>query len=208
MIRGVGKIDSRPEINLPIRRNIEIDHGKDLLRLLRRGIEICDRPESSVVFDAARDLSREIKTHFHIRRKFPPLARIETVQGPVKRGIEGEIPAPKLLIDDGTKLVIPAVLRKLSPLIANFLRKAQSHRQVPRLGSREPRPNVIAHPVPAVAVLNAGEDIKAGLEPVRPALRDLERFVLGMIGWGNAIDDARLARSISSKRVRRISAWI
>ena len=110
------------------------------------------------------------------------------MQRPVKRRIEGEIPAPQFLVDDGTKLIIPAVLRKLPPLIPDFLRDAQAHRQVPRLRSRQPRANVIAHPVPTVAVLNARKHIKAGLEPVGPAVRDLQSLVLGVIRRGNAID--------------------
>src|SRR5260370_31971852 len=96
------------------------------------------------------------------------------MQRPVKRRIKGEIPAPQLLVDDGTKLVAPAVLRKLPPLIPNFLRDAHSHRQVPRLRSRQPWTNVIAHPIPAATArttrMNAREHVAAGLAPVSRAL--------------------------------------
>jgi len=40
MIGGVGYIHSRAEIKLPVRRKIEINRRKDLLRLLGNGIEI------------------------------------------------------------------------------------------------------------------------------------------------------------------------
>ena len=116
------------------------------------------------------------------------------MQRPLKRRIEVEIPAPQFLVDDGTKLIVPTVLRKFPPLIPNFLRDAHSHRQVPRLRSREARANVISHPVPTVAVLNARKHIKASLEPVRPTLRDLESFVLGVIRRQHAVD--HLLRSI------------
>src|SRR5208282_6180036 len=98
------------------------------------------------------------------------------MQRAVKRWIEVEIPAPYLLVDDGTKLIVPTIFRELPPLIPDFLREAQSHRQVPRLRSREPRTDVIPHPVPTVAVLEARKNIEAGFEPVGPALRDLQGF--------------------------------
>ena len=110
------------------------------------------------------------------------------MERPVKCWIEVEIPAPYFLVDDGTKLVVPAILGKLPPLIPDFLREAQSHRQVPRLRSRKPRTDVIPHPVPTIAVLKARKNIEAGFEPVCPTVRDLQSLVLGVISRGNAID--------------------
>src|SRR6267143_3275307 len=114
------------------------------------------------------------------------------MQRPVKRRIKGEVPAPQLLVDDRTKLVAPTVLRKLPPLIPNFLRDAQANRQVPRFRSSDARTNVIAHPIPATAArtagLNASEHIEAGFEPVSKAVRDLQSFMHGVIRREDAVD--------------------
>src|SRR4030088_2806474 len=149
MIGGVRYIHPRAEINLPLRRKIKVNHRKDLLRLLRSRVEVRDRPKSSIIFEATGDLLGEIKTEFHIRRKFPSPPCVHTMQRPVKRKIKREVPPPQLLVDDRTKLIAPAVLRKLPPLIPNFLRDAQTNRQVPRFRSSDARTNVIAHPIPA-----------------------------------------------------------
>jgi hypothetical protein len=47
---------------------------------------------------------------------------------------------------------------------------------------------VIAHPSPAAVRLNAGEDVKAGLEPVGDALCDFNGFMLGVVCGQDAVD--------------------
>src|ERR1700733_10093879 len=68
---------------------------------------------------------------------------------------------------------------------------------MPGLRSRKSRANVVAHPIPTFAILNAGEYIKASLEPIGPSLRDLKRLVLGVIRRSHAVDD--LLGAVDSK---------
>jgi hypothetical protein len=53
---------------------------------------------------------------------------------------------------------------------------------MPGFGDPDARPDVISHPVPAAIGLNAGENVEAGFEPIVDSLRDLDGFVLGVIG--------------------------
>ena len=198
MIRRVRHVHARSKIYLPFRRQIQINHWENLLRLLIDGIELRHWTNRTVIFHATRDLLCEIKTDFHIRRKLPSLARIQPVQRLIKRRIEIEIPAPELLVDDRPQFVIPRIFRKLPPLVPDLLRNTHAHRPVPRFRRGKPRPNMITHPVPSRIVrtsrLNAREHIKSGFKPVRPALRNLQGFMFGVVGGHNAVD--HLLRSI------------
>src|SRR5258708_10979511 len=59
---------------------------------------------------------------------------------------------------------------------------------MPRRGNPEPRPNMIANPLPATMGLNCGEDVEAGLKPVVDSLRNFNRFVLGVVGGLEAVN--------------------
>jgi hypothetical protein len=48
---------------------------------------------------------------------------------------------------------------------------------------------MIAHPLPALALGYGSEDVKAALEPVIEAVRDLYGFVLRVISGVNTVDD-------------------
>ena len=51
------------------------------------------------------------------------------------------------------------------------------------------RPDVITHPLPALAAGYGSEDVKAALEPVIKAVCDLDGLVFGVIGGINTIHD-------------------
>src|SRR5579863_3444836 len=55
------------------------------------------------------------------------------------------------------------------------------------LRHRKSGPDVRSHVIPG-AVLNAGEDVEAGLKPLVEAVRDLDGFVLGVVGGEHAVD--------------------
>src|SRR5690242_2763645 len=58
-------------IELPVRRQIQVHAGEDLLLLFRQRIEIPDRPERTVVFEPQRNLLGDVIAHLHVRRKIP-----------------------------------------------------------------------------------------------------------------------------------------
>jgi hypothetical protein len=60
---------------------------------------------------------------------------------------------------------------------------------MPFLRHGKPRPDVISHPLPALALSYGSKDVKATLKPIIEAMSDLYRFMLGMIGRVNPIHD-------------------
>src|SRR5207248_625176 len=60
---------------------------------------------------------------------------------------------------------------------------------MPALRNAEAGAYVVANPLPSAIRLNAGEDVKASLEPVSPTLGDFERLVFGMIGGEHTINN-------------------
>jgi hypothetical protein len=53
---------------------------------------------------------------------------------------------------------------------------------------------MIAHPLPAALIgIRAGEDVKAGFEPIRDSLRDLHCLMQLVFGAVDAIQDALAA---------------
>jgi hypothetical protein len=58
---------------------------------------------------------------------------------------------------------------------------------VPFLRDGNARPDVITHPLPALALSYGSEDVKAALEPVIKAMDDLDRLMLGVVGGINTI---------------------
>src|SRR5215472_11939965 len=64
---------------------------------------------------------------------------------------------------------------------------------MPRFRHANPGPNVVAHPLPAHAALDVGEDVEAHLRPVVNALGDLDGFVYRLIRWSLTVDDVLLS---------------
>src|SRR5262249_35669052 len=133
MVGGAGQSPTDAEIDLPVRRNIQIDRGKNLLLLLSDRIKVADRPQSPVVFQAAGDYFGKIVGNFSIRGKLEALADVDTMKRLVDGRIEGKIPRPHLLVDNRTDLPGPCVLGKLTPLVPNLIGEAQADRPMPFL---------------------------------------------------------------------------
>src|SRR5437763_16785266 len=94
-----------------------------------------------------------------------------------ERTIEREIQLTYLLVDNRAYLPGPGVAVEVRPLISKLGRKAESHRQMIFLRNRYTRTDVRPYPFPAAVRLYAGELIKARLEPLVEAVRDLHGFV-------------------------------
>src|SRR6266567_2407572 len=61
--------DAYPKVELPLRRDIEVDGRKDLMLLFALWIKTAQRSERSVIFKAAIDLFRDRVGDFEIRRE-------------------------------------------------------------------------------------------------------------------------------------------
>jgi hypothetical protein len=77
----------------------------------------------------------------------------------------------------------------LPPLVANFVRDADADRPMPLLGDGEARPDMIAYPLPTLALGCRSKDIESTLEVVRESVRNLDRLMFGMVRRVNTIDD-------------------
>ena len=111
------------------------------------------------------------------------------MQRSVERGIEIEIPAAELLIDDGAHLPSPGVGREWAALVADLIGEAQADRPIPFFGDGDAGANVVADPLNALAAALGSEDVEADFEPVGETVGDLDGFVLGMFGGIEAVDD-------------------
>src|SRR2546425_6372282 len=181
MVGRARDADAKAEIDFPLRRNVEVDGRKNLVLLLAHWVEAGDRPQRAVVFQAAGDFLREVVAEFEIRRKLEAAVDIRAVESAVHRGIERKIPASELLVHDGPNFPSPRVFRKNAALVADFVGKTHADRPAPFCRDTHARADMIAHPVPALAVAEGSENIKAHLKPVVETVGDLNRFVERMI---------------------------
>jgi hypothetical protein len=167
--------------------------GDTLLLLLVDGVEAANAAEVAVILEASADDRGEVVADFECGRKAKALMDIRTVEGTLERGVEGEVPAAKSLVDDRPNLPGPCVGRIDGALIANFGRDADADGPVPTIGHANAGADMVANPLDAVAVLPTGEDVEAYLGPVVDAFGELEGFVLLMIGGDDAVDVVFLA---------------
>ena len=157
--------------------------------LKSRWQEICGRSYRTVVFEATGDLFREVVAEFEVRGKNEALAHRLAVQRFVESGIETEIPAAELLIDDGTHLPGPGVGGELAALVADFVGEAEANGPFPFFGDGEARTNMVTDPLNALAAALGSEDVEPDFEPVGETVGDLDGFVLGVVGGIEAVDD-------------------
>src|SRR5260370_39832080 len=80
VIGGTSRADAQPEIDFPLRGEVEVHGGKDLVLLLEGGKEIRGRSDGTVIFYAACDFLGEIEAEFHIWRENESLADIQPMQ--------------------------------------------------------------------------------------------------------------------------------
>jgi len=155
--------------------------------LLTDGIKACDWAEGAIVFDATGDLLGEIVTEFEVGRENQALVHARPVKGTVERRIERKIPAAHLFINDGANFPGPSVRGIPAALPANFIGKANANWPMPFRGNAHARTDVASNVIPTLAILNVGEDIEAGFEPVTEAMTDLDGFVELVIGGQCAV---------------------
>src|SRR5271156_2724664 len=97
VIGRASQSDAQAEIDLPLRRQVQIDCGKDLLLLLMDRQKVGGRSEGTVIFQSAGDFWREVVAEFEIWRKHETLILAQAVDRIIKSGIESPIPAADFL---------------------------------------------------------------------------------------------------------------
>src|SRR5207248_11360457 len=126
MVGGTGGANADAEIDFPLGRDVNVNRGEKLLLLFAQRIEVTNRPESAVVFQAAAHhfavacpvRPEKIVADFKISRELYSTPRILAMQRRVEREIERPIPPSQFLIHDEPDLTGPAVCRQLSALTA------------------------------------------------------------------------------------------
>src|ERR1700722_18009245 len=91
VIGGRGYSHTYPEVDLPIRRNIQIDRRKKLLLLIVEGVEITQTPIVGIVFESARYVFVEVITELRAGSKTNPLRNVLPMKRSFESGVDGEI---------------------------------------------------------------------------------------------------------------------
>src|SRR6202453_548689 len=182
MVGGRCRADAHADIDFPQGRYVEIGNQEDLLLLIVDGRDVADRAVVGIPLDTAADDAGEVVTDFCARRKTETLIHVGAMQGALEGRIDGEVPAPDGLIDDRPDFPGPGVGRVGGTLKADLGGQADSHGPPPGIRYSNPGTDVITHPLHAVSILLAGEDVETDLRPVIEPLGELNRLVLLMVG--------------------------
>src|SRR6266568_8905261 len=113
---------SDAKVELPIRRHVEINRGKNLLLLVTQGIEVADWTEPAVVLQPANNPFRKRIADLYVRRELKAQLSAGPFQSTLDRRIEREIPPLELLVDNRPNLPGPRVGCVNAALIANLVR--------------------------------------------------------------------------------------
>ena len=187
MVCGMGHAHAEAEIDFPIRRKIKVDRREDLVLLLAGRKKIRGRAHRAVVLESPGDFFGEIIAELEVRREGHSLMDAVAMEGTFERGIKRPVPRPRLFIDNRPHLPGPGVGRKLPPLIADFIGKAEPDGPLPFLGYSHAGPDVVAHPLHALAAFFRRKDVEAGLKPIREAASDFNCFMKLMMGGQKAV---------------------
>ena len=182
VISASSQADANTKIKLPLWRHIEINCREDLMLLVAHGIKTTERAERAVVFQPAIDLFRKGVCDFEIGGELKAALGARSLDGPLERRIEREVPALDVFVDDGSNLPASRVFGKLVPHAADLLRETDAHRPMPLWRNPKARSNMRADEVPSAAIARAGENVESRLEPVIEAVCYLDGLVPSVIG--------------------------
>src|SRR4051794_14367490 len=199
-IRSRRSPDPHTEIDLPVRRDIQIHSGKYHLLLIVKRQDVAEASIIAVILHPAGYHLREVPAQLHPRRKVHPILHAGPVKGALERRVNRPVEPAHLFVDNRPDLPRPGIRRILCLLVPDLLRQAQSHRPLPLRRNPHPRPYVVAHPVPAGLAVRRSKDVEPDLGPVINALGNLHRFMQGVVGGRHA----RLGR-LSIARVVRVN---
>src|SRR6266513_1464835 len=187
VIRPTRHTHTQPKIDFPFGREIQVNGGENLLLLLADRVEACDRTQRTVILNAPGDLLGEIVAEFEVGREYQPLIHARAMEGPVKRGIEGEIPPAELFIHNRADLPRPGIRGVPAVLPPDFIRKADADGPVPLGWNAQAGADVAANVVPTLAVLRGSENVEAGFKPAIKSMGDLDGFVPLVVGGKCAV---------------------
>src|SRR6266540_1420078 len=173
--------DSHAGIELPLGPEVQVDDGEDLVLLLPESVESADWTKPGIVLEARADPGGEGVTDLQARRELEAAARVLAFQRQAERGIEGDVPGPPLLVDDGADGECPRVGGERAALVVDLDRQAQPDRRTPAVGSADLGLDTTPGPLPSAVGLHAGEDKEASLQPRGPSLGDPEGLVKGAL---------------------------
>src|ERR1035438_1865228 len=107
VIGGGGGAYADAEVDLPVGREVQIDGGEELLLLIVETGNVGDAAVVGVVLEAAGDLLGEVVADFGCWSEVDTFIDIGAVPGALEGRVDGEVPAARLLIDDGANLPGP-----------------------------------------------------------------------------------------------------
>src|ERR1035438_3037674 len=99
---GYAHADSK--IDLPLRRNVQVECRNELLRLARERIEFSDRPQTTAVFQAEGHSVGEGPGDLRVRSELPSPFGFGPGVGFLERRVESPIQPALLLVHDGKKI--------------------------------------------------------------------------------------------------------
>src|SRR5579885_502407 len=159
MISRRGRPHPHPEVELPVGRKHEVNGGQNLLLLLTQRVKTRHRAQGAVILETGLDFLGLFPFPFHpyviaeleVWGKLKAFADARAMKSAVKGRIKGKIPAIDFFVDDGANFPRPGIRRVDGALVSELLRKAEAYRQMPAFRNAETRPDMVAHPGPAVA---------------------------------------------------------
>src|SRR6266853_3348402 len=69
VVGGAGQAEADAGVELPFRRDVQVDRGEDLLLALSRRVETGERAVRAVVLDAEVDLAGDVERHRDVGRE-------------------------------------------------------------------------------------------------------------------------------------------
>jgi len=196
VIGGRSCADADAEVDLPLWADVEVDAWKNLLLLLVHCVGVAEVAVVGVVLDGPVDFLGEIVADGSAGGKIDAEINVGAVPGAFEGGIDGEVPAAELLVDNGANLPCPGVRGKEGALVADLVGETNSDGPMPILGDAHARADVVADPLHAEAALLRGEDVEADFGPIGKALRDLYGLMFGVVGGCDARSCEMADRSV------------
>src|ERR1039457_2695423 len=145
------------KVDLPLRRNIQIERGHELLRLARERVEFSDWSQTTVVFETEGHDLGEVPRDLRVRSELPSPSSFGPGVSLLERGVDGPVQPPLLFVYDGPYLQAPDRAGEDRASISEFRRQTDADRPMPAFRCTHSRPDVVAHPLPSLVIWHRGE---------------------------------------------------
>src|ERR671923_2696351 len=125
MLADAGQAAAHGEVELPVRRNLEIYGWENHVALLGTRFEMRHRSGRAVVLDAGGDDRRHVPRHLRARLELRRLVRVRSFQRLRQIRIDRDIQPPLLPLEDGPDLERACVRLELAAVESHF--EADAH---------------------------------------------------------------------------------